>query len=188
MKRFLSLLVVFFIAGNSFCQPLSFYRESLNFELDSSRFYISGMYFIRNLTNQDQSTGIYYPYIYETEIIDSISVYHCNTMQFIEPLPGKKGHQFNITIPASDSIILHIKYNHLHNQKDVTYILSTTKFWNHPFQMADYTLRIKEEVCIDKLFLPSDSTWKDNQYRYYFWKRYNYMPVSDFVVHFHLNK
>jgi hypothetical protein len=188
MMRFLLILLLQFGFGWAHSQQLSFYRESLNFELDSLRFYVSGMYFIRNLSPQVQSTSIYYPYVYETEEIDSISIYNCNTMEYLEPFAGKKGHRFKLTIPASDSVLLHIKYNHKHNGKEATYILSTTQFWKHPFQVADYTLRVTNDIKINQLFMPADSSWKSLAYTYYYWKRFNYMPEHDFKLEFQTEK
>lgn len=169
-------------------QQLSFYRESLNFELDSTRFYVSGMYFLRNESTKDLSTNIYYPYVYETEQIDSIAIYNCNTMEYISPFAGKKGHWFKLSIPASDSVVLHIKYQHQHNKHEATYILTTTQFWKHPFQVADYTLRVKDSIAIEKLFLPADTTWKQHGYQYFYWKRFDYMPEYDFKVEFQTKK
>jgi hypothetical protein len=165
-------------------QSLNFYRESLNFEIDSSHFYVSGMYFIRNQSDKVLETPIIYPYIYDTKIIDTISVYNCNTMQYLDVHKETKSHRFILKIPANDSVVLHIKYSHRHNRKDVTYILMTTHAWGRAFEQADYTLRVKSGIKIKQLFLPPDSTWSENNYTYYHWERNNFMPESDFNVTF----
>lgn len=179
---FIGILVSSYVQS----QQLSFYREALNFELDSSRFYVSGMYFLKNSNNKPVQTKIFYPYIYDASTIDTISIYNCNTMEFIEPFKGKKGHWFNLNIPANDSVVLHIKYNHLHNDSTVTYILLSTQFWKKPFVQADYTLRVKEGVEVERLFLPIDTTWVETKYIYYSWQKFNYMPQTDFVINFKL--
>jgi len=177
-----TLLLLACIPG--FSQQLSFYRESLNFELDSSRFYVSGMYFIRNNADKAISTHLFYPYIYDTSVIDSISVYNCNTMQSLDVLEGKKGHRFNLAIPANDSAVLNIRYNHLHNHHSVTYILTSTRFWGRAFNEADYTLRVQKGIKPTQLFMSPDTLWSDNEYLYYYWKRFQFMPDKDFIVEF----
>ncbi len=142
------------------------------------------MYFLRNSNNTDIETKIYYPYVYSTDIIDTIAIYNCNTMQNIKPFKGQKGHWFNVNIPAKDSVILHIKYKHKHNDSAATYILLSTQYWKKPFIKADYTLRVKNGIEVNKLFLPVDSTWQKNNYQYYYWQKFSYMPQSNFTVDF----
>jgi hypothetical protein len=174
------LLFVIYAQG----QQLSFYRESLNFELDSTNFYVSGMYFLRNGDEKPVKTKIFYPYVYDTKLIDTLSVYNCNTMEYLRTFTGKKGHWFNLEVAASDSVLLHIKYNHKHNDTLVTYILLSTQYWKKPFNQADYTLRVMDVIEIEKLFLPVDTTWVESNYTYYQWRRCNYMPATDFTIDF----
>ena len=184
----LTLLIAFLLLfGNLKSQQLTFYRESLNFELDSSHFYVSGMYFLRN-NSKPGKTKIYYPYIYSTDIIDTILVYNCNTMEYLDTFTGKKGHWFDLEIPANDSVVLHIKYSHVHNDSSVTYILLSTQYWKKPFIQADYTLRVKSGIEIKNLFLPVDTSWTEQSYQYYQWQRFNYMPKTDFIIDFNINQ
>ncbi len=167
-------------------QSLQFYRESLNFELNDSCFYVSGMYFMRNTSNQNINTPIVYPYVYATDSIEGISVYNCNSMLPLETHEGNKSHWFTLQMNASDTAVLHIKYHHRHNKNNVTYILLTTKAWHRPFEQADYTLRVKKGIQVEQLFLPADKSWDEGEYTYYHWERRNYMPKTDFTVKFHL--
>jgi hypothetical protein len=79
-------------------------------------------------------------------------------------------------------VLLHIKYNHKHNDTLVTYILLSTQYWKKPFNQADYTLRVMDVIEIEKLFLPVDTTWVESNYTYYQWRRCNHMPATDFTI------
>ncbi len=186
-KKYSLLIVMVLTIGYVNSQQLNFYSEALNFEIDSTHFYVSGMYFISNKNNKQGRTKIFYPYVYNTNIIDTISIYNCNTMEYIKPFKGKKGHWFNLAIPANDSVVLHIKYSHRHNDSTVTYILLSTQYWEKPFIKADYTLRVKTGITVNKLFLPVDTTWHKPPYQYYQWQKFNYMPKTDFIVNFSIN-
>jgi hypothetical protein len=165
-------------------QPLEFYQESLNFTLDTGKFTVSGMYFISNTGKKELTTTIYYPYVYPTGNIDTISVYNCNTMEYMPVFAGQKGHWFKLFVPEIDTVVLHIKYSHKHNDSLATYILTTTKYWKKPFQVADYTLRAARELKVNDLFEKPDTSWADSFYRYYYWMRHQYMPKKDFTVKF----
>ncbi|HAN00676.1 MAG TPA: hypothetical protein DCQ26_18940 [Marinilabiliales bacterium] len=184
MKIFIGIFIGLMAITRIEAQPLTFYRESLNFEIDSSHFYVSGMYFLRNPNTKPGTTRILYPYVYETSQIETISVVNLLTMKKLDVLPVKKGHSFQLQVPGNDSVVLHIKYSHQHDGTRATYILTTTKFWHRPFDEADYTLRVKKGIVVEKLFLPPDTTWIDLDYIYYHWKRRNFMPESDFTIEF----
>lgn len=182
MYRLVILLIL--SVGTVQAQHLSFYREALNFSLDTEKFTVSGMYFLRNYADSDRETRLFYPYIYETDFIDTLSIYNCNSGVFEEAQKGKKGHWLPVKVPASDSVVLHIKYSHSLPKDSVTYILLSTKAWGKPFEQADYVLRVDKGIEVQKLFLPPDTVYVDSNYHYYQWQRKNFMPASDFTVYY----
>ena len=43
-------------------QNIQFFREDLNFRLEENQFYVDGLYYFRNLTDQDVNRTLFYPF------------------------------------------------------------------------------------------------------------------------------
>lgn len=182
MRRLLFLL--FFFCKIIYCQELSFYQESINFSIDNTDFTVSGMYYFKNNSSRDLYSTVYYPYAFSAINIDTISIMNFSTNQPIKAVIKNDMHVFDLFLPSNDTCVLNIRYSHKHNDSLVTYILESTKFWNKAFDKADYTLRVIEKLEVDSMFMPPDTAWLSHPYKYYRWEHDNFMPKSNFNIHF----
>lgn len=93
----------------------------------------------------------------------------------------KKEIRFRLHIPANDSLSVNIYYSSKSKKKNV-YILTTTRFWGNPLEIAYYSLAIDTGINLKTLSLKPDSSSVMNGKQVYFWKKEKFLPEKDFVV------
>jgi hypothetical protein len=168
-------------------QQLDFFREDLTFQIDSTNFTVSGQYFFRNNSSSQRQTLINYPLPRLTDgpLFDTILV-------FSEESPAKPLElyfhdtlvSFRITVePVSDKQIT-IFYSQQHNGNYAKYILTTTKYWGKPLQLAEFRLVVPPYINIQNCFEPPDKISEFDDVSIYYWKRQNFSPSHDFEIWF----
>ena len=165
---------------------MEFYREDLNFVLNTEKFIVSGIYYFRNETDRDIKRTLFYPFPNDTlyeEVTDFSSICLQDSLDVTTKI-SKKGAYFRISLQAGKEANYFISYqqNLLGNKAE--YILRTTKTWGKPFKEVNYTLKFPMEFTIDSLsYIPDSLKTLENKYELYYHYE-DFMPDRDFLIKF----
>jgi len=159
---------------------VQFKAEYIDFKLDSTQFAINGIYEFNN-SAKDVEIPIVFPFAEDVKDIDSIRLISLNNMSALPYEKIKKEIRFRLHIPAKDSLSVNIYYSSRSKKKNV-YILTTTRFWEKPLEIAYYSLAIDKGINLKTLSLKPDSSSVKYGEQVYFWKKEKFLPEKDFVV------
>lgn len=166
-------------------QNIRFYKEDIVFQLTRDTFEVSGDYFFKNDTAADVNKSIFYP-IYTDSLIatfESVFVYDNQLNQFIKFTKNNAGIFFNITIPAYGSTKIKISYKQKHYGNYAIYILTSTKSWGKPLELANYSL-ISNNLKIKTFTLKPDKEINFSNKDIYIWSRKEFYPENDFLIEY----
>jgi hypothetical protein len=169
-----------------FAQNLRFYKEDIVFQLNRDTFEVSGDYFFKNDTAANINRSIFYP-IYTDSLIttfESVSVYDYQLNQFIKFTKSNAGIFFNIKILANSSTKIKISYKQKLYGDYAVYILTSTKTWGKPLELANYSLISNSNLKIKTFSLKPDKEIKFNNKYIYIWSRKVFFPEKDFLIEY----
>lgn len=172
-----------------YSQRLDFFREDLTFQIDSNHFTVSGQYFFRNNFDSQQQTLINYPLprLTENSLFDTILVFSDDDPTVPLPLYIHDSLvTFNITLPPGSVQPITIIYSQRHNGNYAKYILTTTKYWGKPLQLAEFKLVVPDYINILNCFESPDKISEFDGVSIYQWMRQNFMPAKDFEIWFEI--
>ncbi len=180
IRRLLFLIGILSAVGTK-AQGLEFYREDLSFRLEQSHFIVDGLYFFCNVSNTPIESNIFYPFPIDSIYgeIDSILVEGVNS-ESLAFIRNKKGIYFKCNINEYGKNTIRIKYRQELLANKAEYILTTTKFWNKPFEIVNYRLTVAKELKIASISYPPDSISGQT----YLWQKRDFMPTKDMIIEF----
>lgn len=158
-------------------QELKFIGERIDFEINSYRFKINGIYYFANNSEQEIKQTILFPFSKNT---DSITVKRVYNLTYSENLVYKELENavtFKILVLPKDTVKINITYSQNTVRKNI-YILESTQTWGQALITADYSLSFDTSVQIDSLSLKPDFL-DDNVY---YWKKQDFYPNENFKV------
>lgn len=178
--KFFALVICFsFFSNKSFTQSLQFYKEDLKFEIKDNYFFVDGIYHFCNNYNKEINQTLFYPFPVDTLYGEVDSVFAADLKDsLINSIKKKseKGAYFNIKIEAYGIAKYHIFYRQKIEKNKAEYILKTTQKWEKPFEKASYRLITPEKMKIILMSYTPDSIKTENEKKFYFWNKTNFMP------------
>ncbi len=163
---------------------ISFIREDIDFTLKENAFYIDGIYFFRNNTDEYVKTTMFYPYPKDSTYLepDSIFAYCCEDSSNALVKNDNHGSYFTVMIPPESVVSYNVGYKQPFLGNHVEYILLTTKKWKEEFEEVTYKLKVQSDITIDNFAYKPDSESASGNYRYYLWSKKNFMPDRNFKL------
>ena len=171
-----------------FSQNIQFYREDLNFKLEENRFFVDGLYYFRNLTNNPIHRTLFYPLTLDSVYGGVDSVFAINIKDIIENTNLKiqnSGASITISIEPDSTAVYLIGYRQEIKHNKAEYILTTTQSWGKPFEQVKYTLDFSKDLKLDSLSYMPDSLMEDSHYYKFFWYKEDFMPDRNLIIEFH---
>lgn len=168
-------------------QRLDFFREDLSFQLDSTHFTVSGQYYFRNNSLSQQRSLISYPLprLADGPLFDTIMVLSEENLAIPFQLHDTLI-SFEIMMQPGSEQTITIIYSQRHNGNYAKYILTTTKYWGKPLQLAEFKLVVPPYINIQTCFEPPDKISEFEGTSIYHWTRQNFMPANDFEIWFEI--
>lgn len=178
------------LASRAVGQEVNFFKEDITFRLTTEFFYVDGTYWFSNPSNRKAEELIYYPIPVagKNNPVDSIDFF--DITQGVQPQISKRkeaGFNFILAIAAHDTALYHIAYRQKLNGDSAMYILRTTQAWNRPLEYAEYRLMIGDSIDVTGFSYDPDKVYTIEGNKIYLWKRVDFMPEKDFVIHFKSN-
>ncbi len=167
-------------------QNISFYAEDLDFYINDTTFEVDGLYYFRNNSGDEIKQMLFYPFP-DTDIYGKISFIKINIEGDATSMlatQSAKGSLFKVKIPANGEVAYRINYGQKIKSNTAKYIITTTQAWNAPFEFANYSLTIPENIGIDSVSINPDTLTIQEGAQKYFWQRKNFMPDEDFIFWF----
>lgn len=183
------ILLLLFASTFVSAQKPEFFKEDISFGIDSLFFSVNGDYYFRNTSDDIHKFVVVYPVRSNdtSKPIDTIMVFDLGNPGGILKVDVKDTlATFAISLPPHSEKTVRVFYRQRHNGKEVRYILLTTKFWNKPFERADYSLAVGRNIKINNFSLKPDKSVDFGETVIFYWERENFMPENDFEVKFTL--
>ena len=182
LKWFFILMIV-----PLFSQNIVFFREDLNFKLEEDRFYVDGLYYFQNVTDDPIHRTLFYPFPIDSIYGKIDSVFVVNPFKTDENTDLKlreNGASFSINIDPDSSVVYRIGYQQELKENQAEYILTTTQSWGKPFKEVNYSLNFPKYLELDSLSYMPDSLQEKNHRYILFWHKENFMPDRNFFIRF----
>jgi hypothetical protein len=124
--------------------PIDFYKENVIIDLLKDRVNVTGIYYVKNLTNIDREVTFYYPFP-----VDSFQAYPDIILIDYPFRKDPYGIYFDMTIPARKADSFKVLYQQKLNGRQCRYITLTTRQWGRPIQEAAFTVVAPEFQKLD---------------------------------------
>lgn len=179
MGVFLTITFIF-----SLGQFADFYRENIKIMVKDSIVEVEGYYYLFNNNVDDIKIALGYPFpVYEDlKFPSAINITDNTHKNKIEYKKRKKSISFPVSISALDSTIVKINYTQECLNRHFEYILTSTKLWGKPLELAEFTIEIDKNLKLISHSYAFDSTYKEKDKTYYYFKRENFFPDENIYL------
>jgi hypothetical protein len=189
MRKILSLIILTVLQSYSLTlnsQDLQFYREDIVFRIHENNVETDAAYYFCNVGDKDIRTALFYPFPENTmELVDSLVVEDMKTKSVMPFRDARSGVFFEIFAKAYGQSAYRVYFRQQLKEDHFRYILNSTATWGKSLEFANYELQMPLSIIPDSLTYPPDTSYILNNFRYYKWKKQNFMPDRDFEVFFH---
>jgi len=147
LKTLFTLFIVF-LFPQLFPRNLDFFREDLNLEIKDDYFYVDGIYYFRNTSNEEIKRLLFYPFpidsLYGT--VDSMQAICLFDSSDCMIKTNENGFSFKVHLASKQEQKYRLSYRQELFGNKAEYILTTTQRWGKPFEDVNY-----------RIFLPNRS-------------------------------
>jgi len=187
MKKFLLLTTLLYCTCVR-AQVVDFYKEELQFSVDSVWFHMQGDFYLARKSTTTHEISLSFPVPEGTmSLIDSFKVYDYDSQQWLAHLNGQSAFAFTAQFTNKDSIVLQVQYRQRIVDSSLSYIITTVREWQHPLSYAAYSLRVPSYCTTWDFSLPVDKQLALPNATLYIWQRHNFMPNCDFNFKYKLS-
>jgi hypothetical protein len=168
----------------SISQLPDFYRENINITVNDSTAEVEGYYYLFNNSVDDIKITLAYPFPLNggLEFPFVISVFNNTARDNIAYKKRKNSISFPVFISALDSTIILINYTQKCTNRYFEYIVTSTKLWGKPLELAEFTIEIDSNLKLSSHSYGFDSTYKEKDKTYYYFKKENFFPDENIYL------
>ncbi len=175
------LIIIFIISLGQFPD---FYREKINITVKDSIAVVEGYYYFFNNNVDDIKIALAYPFLVNDDLKFPCAIIvfdntHKNKMPYRK---REKSISFPMLISALDSTIILINYTQECTNRNFEYILTSTKYWGKPLELAEFTIEIDNSLKLISHSYDFDSTYQEYDKTYYYFKRENFFPDENIYL------
>jgi hypothetical protein len=176
------LSIITFIYGAS--QLPDFYRENINITINDSTAEVEGYYYLFNNNVDDIKIALAYPFPVNEglKFPSVISVFDNTAKNNIAYKKRKKSISFPVSISALDSTIILINYIQKCPSGFFEYILTSTRLWGKPLELAEFTIKIDSNLKLLSHSYNFDSTYQKKDKTHYYFKKENFLPNENIYI------
>ncbi len=166
--------------------PVHFYREYVVVEPSTRVCRVNGLYFMRNLTDRTLEMGFDYPFpvggpyafpyqVFVHEVTDEGE----RAMGFV---PGERSVTFRMRFGPGEERRFRVRYAQQIRGGRATYIVTTTRLWERPIELAEFEIRIPPELEDVSLSFDPDSSATRNDTTVHYLREIDFYPDEDIVI------
>jgi hypothetical protein len=177
----ISLILTFIYSMGQFPD---FYRENIIINVEDSITEVEGYYYLFNNSVDDTKIVLAYPFPVNENLKFPyvVSVFDKTHKNKISYRKRKKSISFPVSISALDSTIVLINYTQKCANKNFEYILTSTKYWGKPLELAEFTIEIDNNLKLISHSYEFDTTYQEKDKTYYYFKRENFFPDKNIYL------
>ena len=177
----ITLIVTFTLSLGQFPD---FYRENINITVKDYIADVEGYYYFFNNSVDDTKIALAYPFPINEELKFPSALYvfdntHKNELPYRK---REKSISFPVPISALDSTIVLINYTQECTNNYFEYIITSTKYWGKPLELAEFTIEIDSSLKLISHSYDFDSTYQKKDKSYYYFKRENFFPDENIYL------
>jgi hypothetical protein len=161
----------------------------MEFTLRSDTFYVNGLYYYRNTDAVAIKRVLFYPFP-ENPSMDEAGNLKARNLTIdkekdITLRSNRNGAMIGLEVAPKDTAILQVQYSQKVNGNQAEYIITTTKSWGRPLDVANYILRVPEgQYIIDSLSYKPDTCFHPRGEYVYVFSKKNFMPEKNIIIYF----
>jgi len=181
------IVLIFIFKSIAMAQEINFFKEDITFQISEGTFRVEGYYWFSNHTKANVEKLIYFPFgsVNLHQPNDVLEVFNINEAVAQNILnKTTDGFYFVLNLSGGDTTAIRIIYQHKTKSDSVMYVLRSTQYWQRPLESAEYKLRIDKRMSVTRFSIVPDKVYTLEDENIYYWKRFNFMPYTDFVFHF----
>jgi hypothetical protein len=163
----------------------------MEFTLRSDTFYVNGLYYYRNTDTAAIKRALFYPFpenpsMGEVGTIKARNL-RINTGKDLILRSDRKGAMLGLEVAPKDTAVLQVQYSQKIFGNQAEYIITTTKNWGRPMDIANYILRVPgDKYIIDSLSYTPDTCFHPTGEDVYVFSKRNFMPERNIIVYFRM--
>jgi len=177
-------LFIFLLVSLSFTQDLRFFRENIEMTVQDTACTLSGVYYFKNLSDKVKKALLYYPFVINDSLPypDKIQVSDFFNKHILPFSKTPKAVRFTIRLDPRSIRAYKVEYRQKTAFKKMEYILTTTRFWGRPFQIAEYSVLIPDTLkLIFSSFKKFNKSLVNGQRKYYI-RLNRFFPHKNFII------
>lgn len=180
----LILLTISIFSYNLSAQPIHFFQEKIEVEINSDYCSIKGIYYFKNLSSQEIRRTLYYPFVVNNELPFpyKIQVKDLINSKNIPFRISDKGIYFPINVNSDSISVYQVIYYQKASGNKIEYILTTTQKWRRPLEHAVYIIKMPVDYKMKYLSIsPYKKEIRGGQ-KILSCKKLNFMPDKNLII------
>ncbi len=166
--------------------PIRFYREYVRVEPSPGRTRVVGLYYFRNTSEEPVETGMVYPFPVDRHHMPPFRIRawekRGDTFGLIGFVHGDDSIQWRTSFAPGEEKIVRIEYVQEIKRNHAVYIVTTTKAWGEPIELAEFEFRIPAGLDSVEFSFEPDHVESAGDTAVHFLKRTHFFPDSDLTV------
>jgi hypothetical protein len=166
--------------------PVRFYREYVKVEPSRRLTKVSALYYFRNESDRRVKQGISYPFPVDRFHLypRSIRVWEKNgdDLRAMGFLHRERNVLWTMDLEAGEEIVIRVDYTQEIRRPRAVYIVTTTKNWKRPIEVAEFEFRVPAELDSVELSFEPDRRATEGDTTVYYVGYTDFMPDEDLVV------
>jgi len=178
MKKIFVFAILIAVISCSKSQPpqIDFFKENVVIDILKDRVNVTGIYYMKNLTNIDKRVTFYYPFP-----VDSLHAYPDIILIDYPFDKDTAGIYFDLSIPARQADSFKVLYQQKLTKRQCRYITLTTRQWQRPIKFASFTVIAPEFLKLN-INYPVSGKETINDTVFYYIRLKNFFPGADLKI------
>jgi hypothetical protein len=166
-------------------QPLNFYREEIEVQVEEHTCFVTGTYYFKNNTSESVEQSLYYPFVVNDSLPfpDKVSVRQANSDRTVSCSRADKGIYFTIQLQPRSIGVYEVSFRQKTPFGFMEYILTTTSQWHTAFERAQYRVRVPKTHRLTFLSLNGSIKEQRGEQVIYTVRKEKYLPAQNLVIH-----
>lgn len=182
-KLILLISYIFSFISCSFAEiPIKFFREEINITLKKSSVQVHGLYFFENKSNLEVYIRLFYPFPIDSSHFYPENVRVLDPKSPIDFISKKDRIVWSLHFEPYGVETTYVEYTQRIEEKNATYILTTTKLWKEKIDKAMFIIESPLEFNELNVSIKPDSGIIKRNKRIYYITRSNFLPDTDLKI------
>ena len=166
--------------------PVRFYREHVTVSVSRGLVRVSALYYFRNESGRAVRQGIRYPFPIDRfhGYPETVAVWDASgdTLDPVEFTPGDAWVHWDMTLDGGAEKIVRVDYAQPLAEKRATYIVTTTREWKRPIEVAEFEFRVPASFDSVRLSFEPDGQRVLGDTNVYYMRSESFMPDTNLTI------